>query len=74
MNLTAAQLWKFLQSLSAVLVVLTQNRQRNEHLVGVQTWILAPQVFGLRLLYRLNHVLRNEFNLVVDACEILRAV
>ena len=60
MSLTATQLWQTLEGHAAVLVVGTEYRQGYEHLIGMQTWVVSPEILCLCLLNRLNQVLRNQ--------------
>ena len=71
MNLTATQLWKLLESLATVFVVLGQYREGYEHFVGMQTRVVASEVVDLGVLDRLNHGLWDELCLVVDAGKML---
>ena len=51
-----------------------EDRQGNEHLVGVEARIDRLQVVGLGVLYWFDHYLRNEFYLMVDACEVFYCI
>ena len=72
--LTAFQLRQLLQCMPAVFIVLRKHAEGNEHLVGMQTGIVASKVFYLCLLYRFNHALRDELYLVADASQVLCGV
>ena len=74
MGLTTTQFGEHGKSAPTVDVVLREDTQCHQHLVGVQTGVLASQVFGLRLLYGFDEVLRYEFQPVVDACQVFRGV
>lgn len=74
MDLTIAQFRQLLKRLTAILVVSGEYAEGHEHLVGMQTGILATQIIDLCLLYRLNETLRNELGLVVNAGEIFHGI
>ena len=71
MNLTAFQKRQCVKSLAAVLVIRTQDRKGDQHLVSVQTRVLAVKISDLRLLDRLDEPTRNEFDTVVDPGQML---
>ena len=69
MNLAALQQRKRVQGLAAVLVIRTQDRKGDQHLVCVKTRILAVQVGYLGLLDWFDESSRNEFDAVLDSGE-----
>ena len=71
MHLTAAKQRQRLEGTTAIGIAHAEHRQGYEHLVGMQAHIAALQIFELHLLYRLNHGLRDEVDLVIDACQML---
>ena len=74
MNLTIAQLWQLLQSLPTIVVMSREYTKGDQHLVSMQTWILAAQILNLCLLDGLDEALRDEFDLVIDACQIFGGI
>ena len=66
-DLTVAERGQLLQGTATTLVVLGEDREGHEDLVGMQTGILAAKILDLGFLDRLYHALRDEFHLVVDA-------
>lgn len=70
-DLAAFQQRKRVQSLAAVLVIRAQDRKGDQHLVSVQTRVLAVQVGDFRLLDRLDEPSRNELDAVVDPGKML---
>ena len=73
-NLTAAQFWQLLECLATVFVVVREYAQGYKHLVGMQTWVLATQVFYLSLLNGFNQTLWNQLGLVVNLCQMLHGI
>lgn len=69
MNLTVAQFRQLLQGATAVLVLLREYRQGDNHFICVQTRVVATQVTDLGVLDRLYHRLRDELQVVVYASE-----
>lgn len=49
--------------------MLGEHREGYQHLIGMQTRILALQVFCLGFLNRFNHALRNEFQFMIDTSQ-----
>ena len=74
LDLTAIQLRQGVEGTAAVLVVLRQHGQRYQHLIGVQTRVVAMEHRGLHALDRHNHILRNQLEGVVDAGQVLRGI
>ena len=60
-----------LQGLPTIVVMGREHAQGYQYLVGVQTRVLTAQIFNLRFLNRFDEALRNEFDFVVNACQIL---
>lgn len=73
-NLAACKFGQFLERAAAVLVLLAQQRQGHENLVGVQTRVAALEVACLGMLYRLDERLRYKLNRVVYARKMLHRV
>ena len=73
-NLTVAQSRQLLKGFAAVLVVVGENGECHQHLICMQTGVLASQIFNLRLLDRFNQTLRNQFCLMIDASQILGGI
>lgn len=73
-NLTPCKFGQFLERAAAVLVLLAQQRQGHENLVGVQTRVAALEVACLGVLYRLYERLRYQLHPVVYAGKMLHRV
>ena len=71
MHLASVEFGELLKSASAVFIVSAQHRKRHKHLVGMQAWIAAAQIVDFSVLNRLDHMLRNQFHIVVNACKML---
>ena len=71
MCLTATKLRQLLQCLSAVLVILRENREGYENLIRMKTRIVTTQIIHLGMLDWLNHRLRNQLQFMVDARQML---
>ena len=71
MHLTTTQLGQLLQRAPAVVIVLREHRERHEHLVGMQSGVAATQITDFCMLDRLDHRLRYELHLMVDASQML---
>ena len=71
MHLAALQLRQTLQGTATVVIIQTQHRERHQHLIGVEPWIIAVQQGDLGLLYGLYHLLRDEFDAVINAGQML---
>ena len=74
MHLAALEFRKLRKGLAAVVILTAQNREGYEDLIGMQTRIVAVEILDLCLLDRLNHTLRDEPGLVVNAGEMLGRV
>jgi hypothetical protein len=74
MNLTATQMGQLFQGFATLFVVLGQHAEGYQHLIRMQTGILAPQIFYLRLLNRFYQTLWNQLGIVGDACQMLGGV
>ena len=74
MYLASAEFGKLCECAAAVVVVLAEDGECHEHLVGVEAGVVASEVFDFRLLYGLNHLLGYEFHAVVDACQVLGGI
>lgn len=74
MSLTTVELREGLKSLLAVFIMSAEHRQSHEHLIAVQTGIMALQVGGLGVLNRFDHILRNKFEIMVDTGEMFHYV
>ncbi len=67
MDLTALEFGELGQGAAAVFVARGDHGESHEHFVGVEARILAAEIVDLGELNRLNHLLRNEFDAMVDA-------
>lgn len=74
MHLTASEFGKFLKGTPATFVSLGENGESHKHLVGVKPRVVASEIFGLRFLNRLYHLLRNQLHAVVDSGKMLCGV
>lgn len=74
MGLAAIELGQFLKGATAVLVVGGDYREGHEHFVSVKARVDAAQIGGLGVLDRLDHILGDEFDGVLDAGEVLDGV
>ncbi len=73
-TLTASEFRKFLKGTPAAFVGLGENGESHKHLVGVKPRVVASEIFGLRFLNRLYHLLRNQLHAVVDSGKMLCGV
>ena len=73
-NLTTFEERQAGKRLGAVLVPQTEHGESHEHFVGVKTWVVAVEVGDLGLLNGFDHLLRNEADAVVDACQMLGGI
>ena len=73
-NLTIAQLWQLFQSLPTIVVMGREHAEGHQHLVGMQTGVLTAQIFDFRLLNWFDQTLWNQFDLVVNASQILGGI
>ena len=73
-NLAAAQFRQLLKRLTAVFVVFREHRERHQNFVGVQARVVSAEILNLRVLNRLNHRLRNQFDFVVDVAKMFHHV
>ncbi len=74
MGLTAVEFGEFLECESAVFVVSAQHRQRHEHFVGMEARVAAAQIVCFSVLDWLDHVLRYQFDRVIDTRQMLQGV
>ena len=74
MYLTAMQFRQLCQCIATLLVVFRQYAKGYQYLIGVETRILASQIFYLGFLHRFYQTLWNQFCLVVDACQMLGGI
>ena len=51
-----------------------RDRQRKEHLVGVQARVVVPEIGGFEVADRLEHLLGDQLKLVADAAERLERI
>lgn len=73
-HLTSAKLREDFEGPAAVFVIAREDGEGYEDFVGVQARVVAVQVFGLGVLYRLYEGLWDELEVVVDAGEVLDGV
>ena len=74
MHLAAVEEGEAVEGAAAVVVEEAQYREGDEHLVGVQAGVAAVQHVDLGVLDGLYHLLRYEFDAVVDADQVLEGV
>ena len=67
MGLAAIETWQLAQCLGTTLIALTQDRQRHQHLVGMQARVMPLQVGNLRVLYGGYQLLGQQAHRVVYA-------
>lgn len=74
MNLTAAQFRKLRNGIAAIVIVNAQHRERNQYLVSMQSGIVTAEHIHLCSLDGLNHLCRDEIDMVVYAGEIFGGI
>ena len=73
-HLTAAQTGKHLQGAAAALVAVGEHRQGHQHFIGVEARVVPFEVDCFCVLNRFDHLLRDQFQAVVDAGQMLYGV
>ena len=74
MSLTAIKFGKFLESAAAEVVVTREDRESDEDLIGVQTRVPASEVIRFRVLNRLDHILGDKFDRVINSGEVFHRI
>ena len=59
------------QCATAVGIVLTEDGEGDQYLIGMQTWIMTTQIYGFGFLNRLYQVLRDKLDAVVYTSQML---
>jgi hypothetical protein len=73
-NLTAAELRELLKGAAAVVVGLREYAECHEDFIGMKARIVTSEIFHLGLLYGFNHSLRDELDIVVNACKVFGGI
>lgn len=73
-NLASLEFWELFECESAVIVCLREDRECNEDFVCVKARVATAEILNLSLLDRFDERLWNEFEVVVDACEMLHDI
>ena len=74
MYLASLKFRKLVKSLAAVLVIVAQKRDRNKHLISMKTRIMSVEILDLCLLDWLDHLLRDQIDLVRNACKMFSGI
>ena len=71
MDVATSKFLDLLQRLAGIVILRRRHGQGDQHLVGVQAWILGTQVLGLERLNRLDGLGRQQVDIVIDARQVL---
>jgi hypothetical protein len=74
MHLTTIEQWQALKRLTTVLIRLTENSQSDKHLIRMQTRIVTMQHRGLHPLDRLNHLLRDQLQAMLNTSQVFNGI
>ena len=74
MDLAAVEFRQLRKCPAAIVVPVAQDGKRDEHLIGMQTRIVAVEIHHLRLLDRLYQVRGYQLKAMVDTCKMLGRV
>ena len=73
-NLTASQSRQLFQRFAAALVTLRDHAECHQYFIGVKSGVAGSQIFCLCFLDGFDKALRDEFRLMVNACQVFGGV
>ena len=74
MHLAAIQLWQGGKGVAAIFVVEAQHGEGDTYLIGMQARIIATQQRHFHPLDGLDHLLRNQLDIMVDMGQMLGGI